>query len=103
MTDAITLKRGDSFRLECTLLSGGEPVDITGWQIDSHVRNAGGRLVQRLALTVVDVLGGAYTLGANTAAWPTGTLRMDVRYVDAIGVVVHTRDVLIIVLEAVTP
>lgn len=102
----ITLKRGDTLNLVCTVQQQGQPLDITGWQIDCWVRAPGGKLVHRLAVVIGNLAAaGTYLLSATsaeTSGWPTGHLSADIRYADAAGCVMHTCDVSVQVLDAVT-
>lgn len=91
--NTITLKRGDSVDLLCTLQQGGQPIDLSGWQVDSWLRAPAGQLVHRFAAAVTDAAAGQFRLQAapqDTARWPLGGLSADIRYVDAAGRVMHT-------------
>lgn len=90
----IELKAGATLRLAATVRGAdGLPLDITGWQVDMHVRD-GARLVHAFAIAIDDGAAGRWSTqasAAQTAAWPPGRLQSDVRYRDAAGNVVFSR------------
>lgn len=102
--NTLELKRGDTLDLLCTVQQDGQPLDITGWQIDCWV-SAQGRVVHRFAGLVVDAAAGQYALRAtpaDTAQWPLGGLSADIRYTDSGGRVMTTRTFPVRVEERIT-
>ena len=101
--NTIDVKRGDTLELQCTAQDRGVPIDLTGWQIDSHVRGPQGRLVHTFVATITAPTDGQYLLAsAPTTDWPLGGLTMDIRYTDSLGNVSHTETLPLQVQEAVT-
>lgn len=101
----LALKRGDTLELSCIVQQQGQPLDITGWQIDCWVRAPDGRLAHRFAVALGDMAAGEYRLrasSAETAAWPVGQLTADIRYATPAGRVMHTCHITVQVLDAVT-
>ena len=83
------LKRGDTFKLEATILGDDAPIvgGIAAWGIRSQIRTLGGELIDTLVATITDPVAGNYTLNESaagvTADWPVGDLYMDIEYVVA--------------------
>jgi len=101
----LTIKRGDTLALDCQLLDGATPVDMTGWQIDCWVRDGAARVVHRFAAAITDAAQGRYLLPAASAvtrAWPVGRLDTDIRYQDGAGTVMHTCTLQLHVADTVT-
>lgn len=76
-------KRGDTFRLDCTVKIDGNPVDITDWAIASELRSGADALLQTLTITKTNAAAGQYRIAADmdaTALWPPGMARMDIEY-----------------------
>lgn len=91
--NTLSIKRGETLDLACTYVQGGEPINITGWTIDSWVRDPAGTVVHRFVSEITDAEHGAYRMradAAQTASWPLGGLSMDIRYTDAGGGVVYS-------------
>ena len=86
----ITIKRGDTLELECVVQESGQPLNITGWHIESWVRAPAKQVVHKFAAQITAPLAGRYLLpasAAQTELWPVGGMTLDVRYTDAGGVV----------------
>lgn len=101
----IEIKRGDTLPLDCELRDGGEPVDITGWQIKSRINAPGRAQVYVFEPIIIDAAAGQFSLVAPaeaTIAWPAGALSMDIRYIDAAGIVMSTATASVRVIEAET-
>jgi hypothetical protein len=98
------LKRGDTFKLNGTVLGDGVPIvgGIASWAIRSQIRTLGGELVDEFECTIVDPVAGTYTIEESdagvTADWPLGELHMDVEYtID--GEVVSTENIAVTVTK----
>lgn len=80
------IKRGDTFKLEGTILGDGAPIvgGIAAWGIRSQIRTIGGDLVNALTCTITDPVACTYTISEPTAGatktWPLGDLYMDIEY-----------------------
>jgi len=83
----ITLKRGDTFKLDAVVLGDGVviPGGIGGWTITSQIRTTRGVLIDTLVVTVVSSIACTYTLEESDAGvtedWPIGHHEMDIEYV----------------------
>ena len=76
----ITIKRGDTLELECVVQESGQPLNITGWHIESWVRAPAKQVVHRFAVQITAPLAGRYLLpasAAQTEQWPVGGMTMD--------------------------
>ncbi len=103
--NTLELKRGDTLELHCAVLQEGQPVDITGWQIDCWVSASNNQVVHRFAGSIVNAPAGQYVLLATdqeTASWPSGGMSADIRYVDGSGRVMTTRTIPVQVIERIT-
>ena len=97
-----TIKRGDTLELECVVQESGQPLNITGWHIESWVRAPAKLVVHKFAVQITAPLAGRYLLpasAAQTEQWPVGGMTMDVRYTDAGGRVFSTESIALQVLE----
>ncbi len=104
--NTLEIKRGNTLELQCVLQQEGQPVDITGWQINCWLRAQGNQVVHQFAGEIVDGPAGQYTLlatAAETAQWPAGGMSADIRYQDTAGRVQTTRTIPVQVLEPITP
>lgn len=80
MTITLQFKRGDTFLIEGRVTAGGDPLDLSGGSVRSHVRN-GAALVAELAVQWVDRAQGTYRLRADdTTRWPVALLTCDIEY-----------------------
>lgn len=91
---SISFKRGDSFILQNTVKIDNVVQDITGWQIESKIRQ-GSTFVDTLTVTKIDAINGVYQIKkTDTTAWPASTapksLLMDIQYTLPSGQVVST-------------
>lgn len=101
----LKIKRGDTLELYGQLLDDGQPVDMTGWQVDCWVRDGKGRIVHKFVAVLTNPPAGRYTLTASSATtrgWQEGPLETDVRYQDGGGFVMHTCTLPLLVTNAVT-
>jgi hypothetical protein len=102
--NVIEFKRGDTFETEGQLLSNGSPLDITGYQIKSHIRYKN-NLVKNLAVSFTDAALGKYKLSAassDTASWPISDLDMDIEFTDLSGKVTSTNTIIVRVISDIT-
>ena len=93
----IDFKRGDTFELSGQLLSNGVALDITGYQIKSHVRYKD-NLVKNLTASITDAVNGKYSVSAtaaDTASWPVYDLQMDIEFTDTSNKVFSTQTITI--------
>lgn len=97
----LAIKAGDTLDLACQLLEGGMAVDITGWQINSQVRSQG-RLVGSFDVAITDGARGEYEMLIDTSDWPAGSFALDIRYADALGRVMHSCTVRLMVHQPQT-
>lgn len=88
----LNFKRGDTFTVQGQVTVNDVAQDLTGWSVQSQVRN-GTALLTQLTVTWVDQPGGVYLLSATpaaTAAWPVKTLSCDIQYTSPAGQVTST-------------
>lgn len=99
----IRIKRGSTFRYRATVRVSGVAQDITGWVIDSQVREVGGTSALCGTLVVSDRVdsAGEYVLECDTDAWPEKRLQWDIRYT-VNGRKRHTETRIIVCSSAVT-
>ena len=97
-------KRGDTFTATVTYRdSTGTLVDLAGYTVRCQVKNGSGVLIE--ALTVTHVSTGVVTISATaaqTALWPIATLKADIEYASAGGVVQSTDTFHLAVSEDIT-
>lgn len=90
-TERIPIKKGGTFRLDCEAMSGTNPVNLTGWTIQSGLKFQD-KYIGSFTVTVTNAANGLYTLsGLNTSSWPVGILRADIKYTNPQGVVAYTK------------
>lgn len=86
--------------------AAGAAVDLTGYTVAATVRDPrNDSILAALTVTVTDAAAGQFTLGATaaqTATWPPGAYRFDVRFTSAGGVVDSTDSTPLQVLRAET-
>lgn len=81
-SESITIKQGDTIRWACVWRAGGVPVNLTGYQIQGHVRTSGDVLVAALTITPGDqgtAPGTFEAFYADTSAVPVGSYAVDFR------------------------
>ena len=101
MSEVLTVKRGDTFKLSCTYLVGGVAAALPP-VIRSQIRYQGA-LVAELTVVVVDAAAGRYNLSfADTSLWPLDSLQQDIQYTTAAGDVMSTDTFYVKVIEDVT-
>ena len=84
MTEKITHKRGDTYKLDVTFTEsdGTTPIDLTGWTIRSHIRHHK-TLIANLDVIYDDRANGEFTLSIDdTTDWPISDLSSDIEYTD---------------------
>lgn len=95
----ISVKRGDTLRLDCQLLDsdGVTAIDLTGWTVRSQIREADGTLIDDLTVMMGTLIEGRYSLIAEATDWPVSDIpaRMDVEYTDDVGVVQSTETIMV--------
>jgi hypothetical protein len=86
----IEFKKGDSFQPALAVVINLTPQVITGWGIESKIRNSQGVVVAVLEVFNRSDSLGTYQLkpatGYAEADWPTGQLSWDIRYTTDTGV-----------------
>lgn len=103
----ITLKRGDTFKINAEVLGDGVviPGGIGSWQISSQLRTASDKLIDTFVCTIVDADLCTFTIEESaagvTSAWPLGIHEMDIRYSIG-GEIVHTETAAVTVLRSQT-
>lgn len=99
----LSIKRGDTFLFTASLSDdAGTPTNITGWTIDSHLRDDNDALVATLNVTVTNAALGQFTVRHDdTGGWPS-RLVWDLQYTDAAGVVRSTETIVLSVMADVT-
>ena len=99
-------KRGNTFRIPFQIKdSAGLPVDITGWTIESQLRDSGDTTIQNFTATITDAVNGWAEVTATavqTAGWVLGYHLMDIKTTDANGDVGSTIDIQVLVEEGPT-
>lgn len=102
MKPQIDHKAGATFELDCTLEFDGAPVDISGWDIRSEIRDRSNALIATPSATITDGPKGRFKLyKGDTGDWSPGTLVTDIRYAFN-GKDLYSETVYIRVLDAVT-
>lgn len=104
---SITVKRGDTLQMGCTLVDQATdgtqtPVDLTGWQIEAQVRDAQGQLVAELNIVERADVSGQYRITGSATDWPVARLLMDIQYTAPGGAVTSTDTVEVRVMKDVT-
>ena len=94
----ITIKRGDTLFLQCSVASNSLPQSLQNWQIKSTVKY-GPRPVANLTVTKSS---DSFTLQGSTANWPVGVLQCDIQYTTDAGVVISTETFNITTIQDVT-
>jgi hypothetical protein len=101
MSEVLTVKRGDTFKLSCTYLVDGVAAALPPG-IKSQIRY-NGVLVAELTATVVDAPTGRYDLSfGDTTEWPVDTLQQDIEYTTSAGDVMSTETFYVRVREDIT-
>ena len=76
----IRIKRGETLRLMFTFTDDhGVPIDLSTVMLAAQVRAPNDDLVAVLPIVVTDVSGVATVQVADTAQWPLGLLRSDIK------------------------
>jgi len=104
MTEKITHKRGDTYKIDVTLTESDEttPIDLTGWTVRSHVRRHKA-LIANLEFTAVDLVNGKFILSKDdTTDWPICELSSDIEYSDAYDEVKSSETYIISVVGDIT-
>lgn len=90
------IKRGETLAISRTRVDGsGAPVDLTGQTVVAAVTSRDGTFYAAITVIIDDAAAGEFTLAATaaqTALWPVGLLRCDVRYA-AGGVVAYSETI----------
>ena len=94
----ITVKKGDTLFLQCSVASNSLPQSLQNWQIKSTVK-IGPRPVSNLTVTKSS---DSFTLQGSTASWPIGVLQCDIQYTTDAGVVISTETFSITTIQDVT-
>lgn len=103
----ITLKRGDTFKLNSQVLGDGLPIPggIAAWEISSQLRTTADKLIDTFICTTVDANACTFTIEESaadvTSEWPLGRHEMDIRYAIN-GEIVHTETATVEVLRSQT-
>jgi hypothetical protein len=98
----VTLKRGDSFIFSNNQLLGEDemPLDLTGWEIRSQIRNKQQRLVKELDVTINQY---DYSISSmETSKFPVDTLYWDIQYTTPDGVIFSSDTVNVVVVQDIT-
>lgn len=101
-TKVIKIKRGDSFIFTNNQLldSNGDPIDLTGWTIRSHIRDRSMNLIDELDMTIETF---SYSMTKmNTEMWPVVDLFWDVEYTMPDGTVFSSETITVKVIQDVT-
>ncbi len=91
--EVFPFKRGDTLKLNCTT-----DTPITGFTIDSQIRNAMGNLIDTLVVTISQTTPtGVFlcTPSTGTSTWPVGELFCDIQYTNPFGDKVSTETFII--------
>lgn len=101
---SFSLKAGATLRIAgVATQDSGAAHDLTGATLTAKLRDAGGTVVDTLAVTLVSAAAGTFTIEADdTSDWPAGLLRGDLRIALAGGDVVFSEDFTIRVTRPVT-
>lgn len=105
---SVPFKRGSTLTWSGALTDDvGEAVDLTGYTLTAHVRDASGTLIDAATVTLADQTAspGVFAVevaAADTAEWPLAALLTDVRVVAPGGRVMHTETIRIDVRERQT-
>ena len=94
----ITIKRGDTLFLQCSVASNSLPQSLQNWQIKSTVKY-GPRPVSNLIVTKSN---DSFTLQGSTASWPIGVLQCDIQYTTDAGIVISTETFNITTIQDIT-
>ena len=94
----ITVKKGDTLFLQCSVASNSLPQSLQNWQIKSTVK-IGPRPVTNLTVTKTS---DSFTLQGSTASWPIGVLQCDIQYTTDAGIVISTETFNITTVQDVT-
>ena len=101
-------KRGDTLSLSAVWLdSNNDPVDLTGYTVESQVRAVG--FVDDLTVTITDATAGEFVLSAtatDTSMWPVTSSQSsrsfcDIQFTIA-GIVVSSETFQVVVVEDIT-
>lgn len=99
----IKFKRGDTFSLTCTYKVNGIPTSVSGFDIDSQIRNKRGVLIA--TLSDIKLVGtGQFTLTptiTDTSDWPIDVLQCDIQLSEN-GTIRSTDTFSIVVIEEIT-
>lgn len=103
MAPIATLKRGDTLVIACAYTDDGSgSTSLGGMDVRAAAQDYQGRPLGPIAVRLVDVLGGLFELDVDSAAWPLGRVRFDVRYSWAGGATRATDTAYIDVVRAIT-
>lgn len=82
MAVTITHKRGDTYRLKGVYSdANGVPINLTGYTIESHIRDKDDNLVHSFAVASrIDAEGSFEMVPADTSLWPLSKLAWDIQY-----------------------
>ena len=95
-----TVKKGESFGVDCVYSVDGAPANLAGVTVKSQVRERSGKLLAELTYTATGGIG-QYSLAGATDGWPLGIVYWDVKYSSA-DLISYTDTMQILVLEAQT-
>jgi hypothetical protein len=97
-------KRGSTFYYDVILTDDtGTAVDISGFIIESEIRDSDLKLIDSCVCTILDGTHGKYNLTvADTTKWDIGTYQTDIKMTDTGGIVRYTDTFKIKVIERIT-
>ena len=100
----LKFKRGDTYHLQVTLRDeNGDVINITGYTIESQIRQPTGELISTLTTTLTDPTNGTFTLeDTDTQSWPVGCQFQDIEYTGTGGTVTSTETFKVDVQEDIT-
>ena len=102
--EKLTIKRGQSLRLECTHSLGGSAVNLTGYTVEAwaRLRESGEATELTVAVANQSTTPGGFTVSAETEEWPVGRHVVEVTF-QASGVTYYSESFNVVVNERVAP
>lgn len=103
-SDKIPVKQGSTFAMGCVAEDiNGQPLNLTGYTIKCALKYLD-KIIGTFEVTPINLVLGQYRLGGlDTAKWPVGNLKADIKYISPGHVTSYTETFVINCIARITP